>query len=119
MNRNLITVCVLSLLSLQPFNGWAQTPDEEDEGWMFSASAYTYFVPHDDDYIQPTFTVDHDWLHLEARYNYEDLDTASLWGGYNLSGGEEIAWEITPMLGVVFGDTDGLAPGYKGSLGWK
>lgn len=98
----------------------AEEETEPDSGWAFSASAYTYLVPHDDDYVQPTFTVDHDWLHLEARYNYEDQDTASLWGGYNLSGvEEEITWEITPMLGVVFGDTDGLAPGYKGSIGWK
>jgi hypothetical protein len=97
----------------------ALAEDDAEEGWVFSASAYTYLVPHDDDYVQPTVTIDRGWLHLEARYNYEDLDTASLWGGYNLSGGEEITWEVTPMLGFVFGDTDGIAPGYKGSIGWK
>src|SRR5262249_52068401 len=58
------------------------------------------------------------WLHLEARYNYEALDTGSVWLGYNLSGGEKLTWELTPMLGGVFGDTRGIAPGYKGSLGW-
>ena len=31
---------------------------------------------------------DHDWLHLEARYNYETLETGSVWVGCNLSGGE-------------------------------
>jgi hypothetical protein len=92
--------------------------EEADPGWAFSASAYTYFVPDDDDYIQPTFTLDRDWLHLEARYNYEAKDTASLWAGYNLSGGDELAWELTPMLGVAFGDLEGVAPGYKGSLSW-
>ena len=86
--------------------------------WSFSASAYTYFVPDDGDYVQPTFAADRDWLHLEARYNYEALDTGSAWVGYNFSGGETLTWEFTPMLGGVFGDTDGVAPGYKGSLSW-
>jgi hypothetical protein len=86
--------------------------------WSFSLAAYGYIVPDDRDYVQPTFTADHDWLHLEARYNYEALDTGSVWVGYNFSGGEKLAWEITPMLGGVFGDITGIAPGYKGSLGW-
>jgi hypothetical protein len=90
----------------------------EDEGWSFSLSGYMYFVPDDSDYFQPTVTLDHKWLHLEARYNYEDLETASVWAGYNFGGGEKLAWEFTPMLGGVFGDTAGIAPGYKGSLSW-
>src|SRR5262249_9318213 len=40
------------------------------------------------------------------------------WLGYNFSGGETLSWEITPMFGVVFGNTTGVAPGYKGSLSW-
>ncbi len=99
----------------------APSPAPEDEpAWEFSASAYTYFVPEDEgDFVQPTFTADRDWLHLEARYNYEAIDTGSAWVGYNFSGGETVTWELTPMLGAVFGATDGVAPGYKGSLGWK
>jgi hypothetical protein len=87
--------------------------------WSFSASLYTYIVSDDDDYLQTTFTADRDWLHLEARYNYEDLDTGSAWMGYNLSGGENFTWEFTPMLGGVFGDTTGIAPGYELTLGWR
>ena len=93
-------------------------PDADEKAWSFSVSAYTYIVPDDRDYVQPTFTADRGWLHLEARYNYEALDTGSAWVGYNFSGGETLAWEFTPMLGGVFGDTNGVAPGYKGSLGW-
>ena len=52
------------------------------------------------------------------RYNYEALDTGSAWVGYNFSGGEKLAWEVTPILGGVFGDTTGVAPGYKASLSW-
>jgi hypothetical protein len=90
----------------------------DDKAWSFSASAYTYVVPDDREYVQPTVTADRGWLHLEARYNYEALDTGSAWVGYNFSGGEKLAWEVTPILGGVFGDTTGIAPGYKASLGW-
>ena len=76
-------------------------------------------MPEDSHFVPPTFTADRDWLHLEARFNYEALDTGSAWVGYNFSGGETVTWELTPMLGAVFGATDGIAPGYKGSLGWK
>jgi hypothetical protein len=86
--------------------------------WSFSVWAYTYLLPDSQDYVQPTITADRGWLHLEARYNYEALETGSTWLGYNFSGGEKLAWEFTPMLGGVFGETTGIAPGYKGSLSW-
>jgi hypothetical protein len=87
--------------------------------WNYSASAYFYFVPNDDNYLQPTITADHAWLHLEARYNYEDLETGSVWIGYNFSAGDSLLLEITPALGGVFGRTVGIAPGYRLSLAWR
>lgn len=90
----------------------------EHAKWSASASVYTYIVPDDEDYAQPTITFDRGWLHLEARYNYEALETGSVWLGYNFGGGEKLLWEFTPMLGGVFGDVNGIAPGYKGSLSW-
>jgi hypothetical protein len=93
-------------------------PDAAEKAWSFSASAFTYVVPDDVNYVQPTFAADCGWLHLEARYNYEALDTGSAWLGYNVSGGEKLTWEFTPMFGGVFGDTIGIAPGYEGSLSW-
>ena len=96
-----------------------ETPAAEEVAtWALSLSAYAYFVPDSPNYLMPLLGVDHGALHLEARYNYEDLTTGSTWGGYNFSGGNEVTWAITPMLGVVFGNTNGMAPGYKGSLGW-
>jgi len=86
--------------------------------WSFSASVFTYLAGDDANYAQPTITADRGWLHLEARYNYEGLETGSAWVGYNLSGGDKLAWQITPMVGGVFGDVTGVAPGYSGSLSW-
>ena len=110
-------------VSGQPQTTEAPPPSAEGEPespWSFSLSAYAYFVPDDGDYAQPTLAADRDWLHLEARYNYEALETGSAWVGYNFGGeGGAVSWEITPMLGGVFGDTTGFGPGLKGSLGWK
>ena len=95
----------------------AQTTTDE-RAWSFNASALTYVVPDSQNYVQPTVTADHGAFHLEARYNYENLHTGSAWVGYNFNGGKKLTWEVTPMLGGVFGDTAGVAPGFKGSLNW-
>ncbi len=92
--------------------------EKAEKVWSFSASLYTYLVPEDRDYVQPTISVDRNWLHLEGRYNYEALETGSTWVGHNFSGGKTLEWEFTPMLGGVFGEYTGLAPGYKGALSW-
>jgi hypothetical protein len=94
--------------------------EEKIDKWSCSLSVYTYVVPDSRDYVQPTVTADHGWLHLEARYNYESLNTGSAWLGYNFSVGDKLAFEFTPMIGGVFGETTGIAPGYKSSLScWK
>jgi hypothetical protein len=92
---------------------------EDENVWSFSVAAYTYTLSDDRRYVQPTVTVDRDWLHLEVRGNYEALNTGSAWIGVNFSGGNTLEWELTPMLGGVFGDTAGIAPGFKGSLSWR
>ena len=89
-----------------------------EKAWSFSVSTFVYIIPDSRDYVQPTFTADHDWLHLEARYQYEAHNTGSAWIGYNLSFGDKVSLELTPMIGAVFGNTTGVAPGYKVTLGW-
>ena len=87
--------------------------------WDVSASVYTYIVPDDSNYAQPTVTADRGRLHLEGRFNYEARDAGSLWAGRNFDGGDDSWWSLTPMVGVVFGDTSGIAPGYRGSISWR
>ena len=87
--------------------------------WAFSVSGNDYIFPDEDDLLMGVATADRGALHLETRYNYEARNTGSVWGGWNWSTGTKVEFEITPMLGVVFGDTDGVAPGCKMSLGWK
>lgn len=97
----------------------APTASGASPSWSGSASLYAYAVPDDDNFVQPTVAVDHESLHLEARFNYEDLDTASGWIGKSFSVGDNVTLDITPMAGIVFGNTNGGAIGYSGSLAWR
>ena len=98
----------------------AQAAEEENAGWEFSASLYGYAVPDTEDYWNPNLTADRGRLHLEARYQYEAIDSWSIWAGANFSAGESWVFDATAMLGGVFGDLEGVAPGYRLSLehGW-
>src|SRR5262249_13548856 len=97
----------------------AEVSPPSSNQWEFYASLYGYLAPDSRDYVNPNFTADHGALHLEARYNYEALETGSLWLGYNLSFVEKLVLEIAPMLGGVFGDLTGIAPGYNLLLSYK
>ena len=77
--------------------------------WEYWLSAYAYWVPDDEDFVQPTVALDRGALHLEARHNYEDLDTASAWVGHAFSGDGTVSVRFTPMLGGVFGNTTVVA----------
>ena len=107
-----------ALLSVTPSAAFAQAASAVTE-WEFEASLYNYFLPEESDFLVSAFAADRGWLHLEARFNSEALDTGSAWIGYNFDGGDTVTWDLTPMLGAAFGDTDGIAPGYKGSVGWR
>jgi len=99
--------------------GTSGQSEREAEKWEFSLSTATYVVQEARDFVNPNLLVDHGWLHLEARYNYEAYKTGSVWLGYNFSTGDKLAFEITPMLGGVFGDINGVAPGYSISITYK
>lgn len=110
------------LLPAHSFSQQEPTGDPTDSSgsaWSFSASGYYYFIPND----KNTFTLigyaDHKALHLEARYNYEDEKTASLFGGWRFETGKKLQFGFTPMLGIVFGNTDGLAPGIELDLAYS
>ena len=114
-----MTVRPLPILLLACARAAAQESGSTAQPASYAASASIYLIEDDEDYLQPTVSADCDRLHLEARYNYEDRDTVSAWIGFNVSVGDEMLFEFTPMLGVVAGRTKGIAPGYKGTLSWR
>lgn len=87
--------------------------------WDFDLSVSGYIVPRGLSYVSPTFTADRDILHLEARYNYEAQRTGSLWVGYDYSVGKKVQLDATPMIGGVFGNVNGIAPGLEVTLTYK
>jgi len=87
--------------------------------WSYNASVSGYLVPQGQSYASPTFTADGQWAHLEARYNYEFLQTASLWFGYDFSVGKKLQLAFTPMIGGVFGKQNGIAPGTELTLTYR
>jgi len=92
--------------------------DAKTSGWDYSATGYYYALSDQSDYLSVIATADRESLHLEARYNYEALDTGSVFAGWNFSGGDALTWELTPILGAVFGATQGIAPGFEASLAY-
>ena len=60
--------------------------------WKVHAELNGFIYPNRaDSYIDPIVWAKKGHLHLETRYNYEDLQTVSLYGGYNLAFGKKIA----------------------------
>ncbi|MBZ5494144.1 MAG: hypothetical protein LAO76_24740 [Acidobacteriia bacterium] len=120
--RHLATFLVAILCASQA-RGQAtgQTPPSQEPSsatapanpWEFNLSVSGYIVPDGQSYVQPTFMGDRGKLHAEARYNYESPRTGSLWVGYNLSVGKKVVLEATPMIGGIFGDVNGVAPGLQ------
>lgn len=120
--------CLLTALLLRSGLCLAQEPppasapastNASSPHWSYNLSLAGYLVPQDQSYASPTFTADGAWTHLEARYNYEGLQTASLWFGYDFSVGKKFQLEFTPMIGGVFGKTNGIAPGYELTISYR
>ena len=86
--------------------------------WAVRASMAPYLFPDGTAFLLPIVAVDHGGLHVEGRYNYENLRTGSLWVGWNWEWGEELTFALTPMVGGVFGDKNGVAAGAEWTLAW-
>lgn len=92
---------------------------ESGSPWEFSGSAYVVDPPGSEAHATAILYGQRGPLHLELRFNYEDIDTAALFTGWTFAGGDELAFAATPMLGFVGGQTEGIAPGLELDLGWR
>jgi hypothetical protein len=90
----------------------------ERAAWEFGLTAYPTYVRNGENYSSVIGVADRGPLHLEARYNYESIGARSAFVGWTFSGGEELTWELTPLLGGVWGTTRGFVPGVEASLAW-
>jgi hypothetical protein len=97
----------------------AAEEEEEKKAWAFELTGYWIDPPEDDSYGSAILRADHGVLHLEARYNYEDLNTGSVWAGRTFTWEGDVGFSLVPMLGAVFGHVQGVAPGLELDLTWK
>ncbi|HQQ75954.1 MAG TPA: hypothetical protein PLB01_01245 [Thermoanaerobaculia bacterium] len=126
MTALIVRTCAVAVaVALARSVAFAQAPAEAPvppaagaNAWSVDASANTYFVPDANDFVSPVVKADRGALHLEARYNYEGFRSGSIWLGYNVSLGKELTLDLTLMLGGIFGDTAGVAPGWRFALGY-
>jgi len=90
-----------------------------DHSWDFEASMLAILYRDTIALWNPSVIADHGNLHLEARYQWEDWRTASLWAGYHFGFGEAVKVDLTPMAGVVLGNITGAAPGCLVEAEWR
>lgn len=94
------------------------------ESASVTAGLYVNMVP-DLTYLTPLASITRGRLYAEGRYQYEDLETGSVWFGRTFEGvvggegGDEFTWWVAPLAGGVFGRTRGFAPGLNADLGWR
>lgn len=101
----------LSLLAFLHFlRASGQATASTDSIWSFSVSGYYYFIPEDQNTITLIGYADYKKLHLEARYNYEDRETGSVFAGRHFAHEGKMQWTLTPMMGVAFGNKNGAIP---------
>ena len=89
------------------------------DDWSFAFSGFVFDPPEESSYFSPNFSADRGALHLEGRYNYEGLDTGSIFVGRNFEVGENVTLTAVPLFGVVLGRTTGVAPGAEIEIGWR
>ena len=86
--------------------------------WEFAATVYPTSVRDGDNYTSAIAAADRGPLHLEARVNYESVGARSVFAGWTFSGGEEITWEVTPLIGGAWGTTKAFVPALEASAAW-
>lgn len=125
MIKRLIFTCLFFLFFIHGINAQqnsgkssAVNSDSVPAEWSFEADAFYYLMPDEVNTTTLIGTADHKALHLEARYNYEDKNTFSFFGGYNFETGKELVLGLTPMAGFAVGNINGIIPGLEISLSW-
>jgi hypothetical protein len=102
-----------------PEEGDAERTEPEEKAWSFDLTGYWTNPPKDEAYGSAILRADRGALHLEGRYNYEGIDTGSAWAGWTFTWSGAVELSLVPMAGVVFGHTQGVAPGLELDLTWK
>jgi hypothetical protein len=97
----------------------ASDPGSETHEWSGNVTGYYYAMRDQPDFGVGVAALNRGPLHLEARYNYEVHDAGSLFLGWNFSGGDSLTFQLTPIVGILFGAARGVVPGFEATVGWR
>ena len=89
-----------------------------ETNWTGAVTGYYYAMRDEPDFGVGVATLDHGPLHFEGRWNYEATNAGSAFAGWKFSGGDTVTFEITPIVGVLFGSARGVVPGVEASVAW-
>jgi hypothetical protein len=116
LKRYLITILSIftcCVLAAQEANDSLASP------WSFSTTGYFYFLPEEENTYTLLGYVDYKQLHMELRYNYEDQNATSIFAGWRFETGGKALLGITPMIGGVSGNTQGIIPALELDLAYR
>lgn len=97
----------------------SSTDTSPPKPWTLAVTVYPTDVRGGENYTSAIAVADHDSLHLEARYDYESIGARSAYVGWAFSGGDAVAWQVTPIVGGAWGTTKSFVAGFEGSLAWR
>ena len=102
---------------LSPLGAEPEAPS--GPAWSAAVTGYYYAMRDQPDFGVGVASLDRGPLHLEARYNYEARDAGSAFVGWKFEGGDTVSYELTPIIGGLFGAARGVVPGLEASIGWR
>jgi hypothetical protein len=103
------------VVALSAFGNAMAAEDERPSG---AITGYYYAMRDEPDFGVGVATLDYKRWHFEARYNYEAENAGSAFVGYKFKGGDAVTFEVTPIVGALFGSARGVVPGVEASVAW-
>jgi hypothetical protein len=120
MNKIIIFLMLLLLSDVTIAQNTEIKPADSSAGsWSFSISGYYYIQPYSTNTTTLIGYADYKALHLEPRYNYEGQNTGSLFAGWKFEKEGNFTLAATPLIGIVFGSQNGIAPGVELEASYK
>jgi len=105
--------------ALLPAAALAAEPDVKSEPeTTFTLTGFYYAMRDQPDFTVGVASLNRGSLHVEARYNYEARDAGSAFAGWKFAGGDAVTFELTPIIGALFGAARGVVPGIEASVAY-
>jgi len=110
---------VIVMLLLAPMIRAAAQPADGEATVTGTITGYYYAMRDQPDYGVGVASLNRGALHLEARYNYEARRSGSVFAGWNFGGGENVTFQITPLIGALFGELHAVMPGVESGVSYR